>query len=95
MMMVMTVLVVVMTGFMVMLMPVVFATVGRDCQLTVEIRCHELFHGRVANAGANGDAMMRKIGQRAFPDAASDDYRDTLFAQPPWERAGLMFGCRQ
>lgn len=95
MMMMMVVVVVVMTVLLIMVMAVVFATVGRGCQLSLEIRCHELFHGRAGEPGTYGDPMLGEVGQGTFADASGNDHCDALPAQPPGERARLMFGRRQ
>jgi hypothetical protein len=79
---------------MIVIMPVVFAALRRERQLTVEIRRYELFHGCVGNPGAHRDAMLRKVGERALANAAGDDHRDALIAQPTGEGAGLVFRRR-
>ena len=93
-MMVMTVMVIV-TLFMVMMMPVVFATLRRDCQLAVKVRGDLLFHRCVWKTGAHGDAMMGEIGQGTVANPAGNDNLNTLLAQPARKRTGFVFRRRQ
>ena len=84
-------IVVIMTMFVVVVMPMVFATIGCGRQLTVEIRSDQLFQGRVCHSGPHRDAMMGEVGQRALTDAARNDNLDALLTQPARKCAGLMF----
>jgi hypothetical protein len=87
--------VVMMTMLVIMVMPVVFAAIRGDGQLTIEIRGDLFLHQSVGKPGAHGDAMMGEVGHGTVANPASNHHFDTLLAQPTRERAGLVFGRRQ
>ena len=63
------------------------AALGFVDQLAVEPGVGQFFDGGPGLSGANGDALLRKEGQRAPPDAAGDHDVRTLLAQPAREKA--------
>ncbi len=79
-------------AMMVMLMParvilVMGAALGFVDPLAVEPGVDQFFDSCPGLSGANGDALLRKEGQRAPPDAAGDHDVGTLLVQPPREKA--------
>jgi hypothetical protein len=83
-----------MTVSMVVLMAVVFAPGRRLGQLAGQVGLHQGFDGCRRPTGTHRDAVVGEDLERPPADAPHNDGRDTLLAQPPGERAGLMLGRR-
>ena len=74
------------------MMAVMFAAVRRVRQAALQVRRDHLFDGRAGLSRAHGDAVMSKVGQCPMANAAGNDDRHPLLAQPA-RRRWFMFGC--
>ncbi len=91
----MVMLVVMMTMFVIMVVSVVFAAIGCDRQLSVEVRSDQLFNGCICCAGPHRDAVVGEVGQGTVANPAGNHHLDALLTQPTRERARFVFGRRQ
>lgn len=75
------------------MMAVMLAAVRCVRQAALQIRRDHLFDGRAGLSRAHGDAVMSKVGQCPMANAAGNDDRHSLLAQPTRKGAGFVFGC--